>query len=109
MTTARLICRREQINQKSIISRLVRHLGRRNRLRAKPDFTNRFKLIWVVQSRSQKYSAFRKPQISGFFPCIPLRQEGRYGQSSPNARRDAMDVKAPKTNGAVADGKVVWS
>src|SRR5689334_9057632 len=46
--------------------------------------------------------------------AVPPRQEGRYGQSSPNVRRDAVDASSDahvfvRTNGAAADGEVVWS
>jgi hypothetical protein len=33
-----------------------------------------------------------KPQISGIFRAVPPRPEGRYGQSSRNVERDAMDA-----------------
>jgi len=41
--------------------------------------------------------------------AIPPRQEGRYGQSSRNAKRDAMDAARQRRLTLLADGKVVWS
>jgi hypothetical protein len=46
-------------------------------LRGNRDFLNRFKLIWVVQSLLQRYIAFHRPQISGYFRAVSTRQEGR--------------------------------
>jgi hypothetical protein len=48
-----------------------------NRLRENGDLTSYFKMIWAVQSPAQKYSAFLTTQISGYFPAVPSRQEGR--------------------------------
>jgi hypothetical protein len=42
-----------------------------NGVRVKTNFVSRFNAIWVVQSRSKKYSAFRRPQISGFLVAVP--------------------------------------
>jgi hypothetical protein len=54
-----------------------------------------------------KDSDFPKPQITGIFqPSWPT--EGRFAIVT-DAGQDAMDVEAPITNGAEADGEVVWS
>jgi hypothetical protein len=45
----------------------------RNRLREKRNFSNRFNLIWVVQSYAKKYSASHSTQIDGFIPLVPPR------------------------------------
>ena len=44
-------------------------------MREKSNFAWPFKLIWVVQSRAQKYSASSSPQISGFL--LPSRPDQR--------------------------------
>src|SRR3954464_2911026 len=41
------------------------------------NLLNNFRLIWVIQSPAQKYSAFHPTQISGYFRAVPSRQEGR--------------------------------
>ncbi|WP_141686822.1 hypothetical protein [Bradyrhizobium sp. LMTR 3] len=52
------------------------HSWPQNQLRAKSNLLNRFKLIWVVQSASQIYSASTSPQISGYFPPSRLDKRG---------------------------------
>jgi hypothetical protein len=68
----------------------------KNPLRLNRNLLSRFKVIWVVQSRSQKYSAFHLTQISGYFRAVPPRQEGRIAIVT-NARRDAVDAAASGT------------
>jgi hypothetical protein len=46
-------------------------------LRANGNLLNNFRPIWVIPSPAQKYFAFPRPQISGFFRAVPSRQEGR--------------------------------
>ena len=76
-------------------------------LRVKSNFSNRIKLFLSVQSRLKKYSGFPKPQITFITPpSTPL--EGRIAIVT-DAGLDAMDAAAPLTNGAQADGEVVWS
>jgi hypothetical protein len=76
-------------------------------LRVKSNFLNRIKLFLSVQSRLKKYSGFPKPQITFITPpSTPL--EGRIAIVT-DAGLDAMDAAAPLTNGAQADGEVVWS
>jgi len=83
-----------------------------NGVRVKLKFVKRFNLIWVVQSCSQKYSALRRPQISGFLVAIPAR-EGAYRDRHGRRAGDAMDAAASGaiialTNDAAAYGEVVW-
>jgi len=60
-----------------------------------------------VQPSAQKYSDFPKTQITLFsWPSCPT--EGRFAIVT-DAGQDAVDVEAPITNGADADGEVVWS
>ena len=47
-------------------------------------------------------------QIFGLQPGRPVPSEGRFAIVT-NAGRDAVDAAAPLTNGANADGEVVWS
>jgi hypothetical protein len=57
----------------------------------------------------------RDPKSGVSLPPSRLDAEGRYGQSSRNVRRDAMDAGGvacawcARTNDADADGEVVWS
>jgi hypothetical protein len=60
-----------------------------------------------VQPSLQKYSDFPNTQITAMFR--PSRStEGRFAVVT-NAGWDAVDTEALLTNGANADGKVVWS
>jgi len=83
-----------------------------NGVRVKLKFVKRFNLIWVVQSPVKKYSALRRPQISGFLVAIPAR-EGAYRDRHGRRAGDAMDAAASGaiialTNDAAAYGEVVW-
>jgi hypothetical protein len=49
------------------------HARRQNK-----NLLKRFNLIWAVQSGGEKYSAWRRPQISGFLSFVPFPQEGRF-------------------------------
>jgi hypothetical protein len=60
-----------------------------------------------VQPSLQKYSDFPKTQIS-LSPSPSCPTEGRFAIVT-DAGQDAVDVDAPITNGAEADGKAVWS
>ena len=76
-------------------------------LRVKSNLLSPINVIWVVQSRSKRYSCFRLPQITFITPpSTPL--EGRIAIAT-DAGLDAMDAAALLTNGANADGEVVWS
>jgi hypothetical protein len=62
-------------------------------LRVHGALLNNFRLIWVIQSPAQKYSAFHRPQISGYFPLS--RPDKRGGSRVvTNAGRDAVDAAA---------------
>jgi hypothetical protein len=62
---------------------------------------------FAVQPLSQKYSGFLLTQITSTSATVPSH-EGRIAIVT-DAGRNAMDVAAPLTNGAQADGKDVWS
>jgi hypothetical protein len=62
----------------------------------------------VVQPHLQKYFPSRQTQIKSISPAVPPHTEGRI-MIVANAGRDAVDADAPLTNGADADGQVVWS
>jgi hypothetical protein len=55
-----------------------------------------------------KINSFAFPPKSKQNPRCLVPLEGRIAIVT-NAGRDAVDVDAPLTNGAEADGKVVWS
>jgi hypothetical protein len=83
-------------------------------MREEEKFSFGFNLIWVVQSLSQKYLHSLLTQITSlFFASRPTRQ-GRFAIVT-NVGWDAMDATATqrkyfaRTNGADADGEVVWS
>src|SRR5260370_28742212 len=63
------------------------------RLREKTDFLKRIKLIWVVQSHSQKYFASPVGQIISTNSCHPTPQKGRIAIVT-NAGREAVDAAA---------------
>jgi hypothetical protein len=73
----------------------------------KPNLLNQINAIWAVQSQTKKYSDFQNSQIT----CISLAVPPHKGALAivTDARRDAVDVDALLTNGADADGEVVWS
>jgi len=48
-------------------------------------------------------------QITGMFPRVFCPHEGRFAIVTKRGAGDAVDVDAPLTNGAEADGEVVWS
>jgi hypothetical protein len=63
----------------------------RGRLREKSNFASGFKLIWVVQSGCEKYSACSVGQIRRTHSAVPRCEEGA-SRSSRNVVRDAMDA-----------------
>jgi hypothetical protein len=69
---------------------------------------NRIRLFLPVQSLSQKYSGFPKPQITFITPpSTPL--EGRIAIVT-DAGLEAMDAGGASDESALlADGKIVWS
>jgi hypothetical protein len=60
-----------------------------------------------VQSLLQKYSASRLTQITSISAAVPLPRGAL--AIVTDVGRDAVDADAPITNGADADGEVVWS
>jgi hypothetical protein len=76
-------------------------------VRVQRELLNRINVIWPVQSCLKKYSDFPKSQIS-LYPQPSCPTEGRFAIVT-DAGQDAVDVDAPITNGAEADGKGVWS
>ena len=75
---------------------------------AQIDLLRQFKLCLPVQSCLQKYFRSLLTQITCYIPAVPSHTEGRFAIVT-NVGRDAMDAEAPMTNGACADGEVVWS
>jgi hypothetical protein len=78
-------------------------------LRRKTDFTSAFKSIGTIKPSRENILLpfFRNIWLSS---RIPLRQEGRYGQSSPNVEGECdgrFDAARRATN--EADGEIVWS
>jgi hypothetical protein len=82
----------------------------RHRLREKSEFACQFKLIWVVQSRSKKYSALPIGQIIFRSLARPASLRGAYALSSRNVECGMRWTRCVhKTNAPVADGEVVAS
>jgi hypothetical protein len=75
---------------------------------AKSDFQSYFKVIWVVQSPSQKYSAFHPAQISGYLAPSGSHKRA-FRDRHERWERDAMDAAARETSVAAAYDQVVWS
>jgi hypothetical protein len=61
-------------------------------------------MFGAFKPRAENNSLFQKIK-SGVYSVHPARQEGRYGQSSPDARRDAMDAEARETNAPTRTAK----
>jgi hypothetical protein len=61
-----------------------------------------------VQPRLQKYFLFTADPNHFIYLRRPVSPEGRLAIVT-DAGRDAVDVDVPITNGAEADGEVVWS
>ena len=59
-----------------------------------------------VQPHLQKYFCFGPRQISSLIRAVPSQERGVAHVT--NVGRDAVDAAAPLTNGAGADGEVVW-
>jgi hypothetical protein len=60
-----------------------------------------------VQPPLQKYSPFTRDPNHRLILRRPVPHEGRLAIVT-DAGRDAVDAEAPITNGAEADGEVVW-
>ena len=88
-------------------------------------FVFQFKLILPVKSHRKKYFPFRFPQITSISPAVPAHR-GAFRDRHGRWARDAVDAAAlardgiagrvsrerssrAQTNGADADGEVVWS
>src|SRR5258708_40055512 len=67
--------------------------GPRIAVSEKPNLLKRIKLIWVVQSCLQKYSASHLTQITSRTPAVPLLTRG-VSRSSRTRGRDAVDAAA---------------
>jgi hypothetical protein len=86
-------------------------LGRYSRLsavRLMANFLNQIKLMLPVQSHLQKHFPSPPTQITSISLAVPSHSEGRIAIVT-DAGRDAVDAAALLTNGAGADGEVVWS
>jgi len=83
-------------------------LARFTDLRETANLLDRINLICPVQSFSKKYFASLFPQITSISPVILSHMRG-VSRSSRTLVRDAVDAAALLTNGAKADGEVVWS
>jgi hypothetical protein len=94
-------------------------------VRAQPDLSKRINVICPVQPHLQKYFPSRLTQIKSISIAIPSHTEGRI-MIVTNAGWDAVAAAVParksdrravcrerlpgaQTNGAEADGEVVWS
>src|SRR5258708_26747494 len=72
-------------------ARHYRPAARFIRVSEKPNLLKRIKVIWVVQSCLQKYSASHLTQITSRTPAVPLLTRG-VSRSSRTLGRDAVDV-----------------
>jgi hypothetical protein len=70
-------------------------------LRANFDLRSDSKLIWVIQSLSQKYSAFAVGQITAISSRHPIPEEGRIAIVT-NAGWEAVDAAASGAAGLFA-------
>jgi hypothetical protein len=69
---------------------------------------NHFRFTEIVSSPEIKNISLYQKRDSGYISCIPSRPEGRI-MIVTNVGRGAVDAEVPKTNGADAYGKDVWS
>jgi hypothetical protein len=65
-------------------------------VREKTNFANARNMFGAFKPRTENNSLFQKIDQVYVSP-YPARQEGRYGQSSPDAARDAMAAMCAKT------------
>src|SRR5260370_23214892 len=89
-TRIELICPTRQI---SLQSASLDDEGSKNPLRVNFNLRSDFKVIWVVQSLSKKYSAFAVGQISATSSRHLIPQEGRFAIVT-NAGWDVVDATA---------------
>src|ERR1700730_13795362 len=100
--------RRNQAAKPAIEPRLAPARRANAPLRLKTNFFNRIKLIWPVQSRSQKYFCFSEAE-SKLYDSPSHPTEGRI-MIVAYAGWDAVDAGGASDEGALrADGEVVWS
>jgi hypothetical protein len=71
-------------------------------------FVSNFRLFRVVQPGVKKFSAFLLGQITCVWAASRAHQRGARDRHGRGAW-DAVDAEALLTNGAEADGEVVWS
>jgi hypothetical protein len=91
----------------SCVKALCGHLDAFCRLRAQANFSCYFNLICPVQSSREKYFCFHPTQITGLL-CASRPIRGAFRDRHERGRRDAVDAAALLTDGAQADGEVVW-
>jgi hypothetical protein len=60
-------------------------------MRQNGELLSRINVIWPVQSRFQKNSAFRWTQIKSISIAVPSHKEGRFAIVT-DVRRDAVDA-----------------
>jgi hypothetical protein len=77
-------------------------------MRQNGELLSRINVIWPVQSPCSKIIRFAATPNQIYINSRPAPLEGRLAIVT-DAGRDAVDVDAPLTNGAAADGEVVWS
>jgi hypothetical protein len=89
-----------------MLSQGRRWLCRRNRLRAKSSLLSRIKLILVVQSALQKYSASQLTQITSI-SMHPASHRGAFRDRHGRRVRDAVDAAASGAMGSQGRRKPV--
>ena len=78
------------------------------RVREKTNFLKQINLICPVQSYSEKFFASPQTQIKSIFRH-PAPKEGRFAIVTDVGAGCGGRFGALRTNGAKADGEVVWS
>jgi hypothetical protein len=73
-------------------------------VREKTNFANALNMFGAFKPLRENNSLFQKINQVYVSP-YPARQEGRYGQSSPDVWRDAMDVEARETSAPTRTAK----
>jgi hypothetical protein len=77
-------------------------------MRVKANLPRHLNASHPVKTRLKKILLFRTAKSTLYLPPSRSFQKGRLAIVT-NAERDAVDVDAPLTNGAKADGEIVWS
>jgi len=78
-------------------------------MRLTANLSNPVKLMLPVQSLAKKYFPSRITQIKSISIAIPAHSEGRFAIVTNVGRGMRWTRLRLKTNGACADGEVVWS